>query len=678
MKQTLITIAALAISIMAGAAPIKVHTNPATGAISQINIEGDTTYMDWLVKTDGSQYSWIGDKYGWGLGYFTLEGQKHEWKRPEKVSKEGLAATYRVGDISINVNRQTKGDDLVETYTFTNKGESSANLTDVGIYTPFNDNYPGAQDCIHRRANVHIWEGDDAAYVNALRMGAYAPHLGLMVTKGQIKSYDIWERGINKANSQTRGIIALNLPDLTLQPKQSYTLQWRVFEHQGNDDFKAQLMKRGGVIALSDKYVYEVGDTIKVELLSNSPIKASAMLNGKQMTIDRGVAYAVAEQPGEAKVEYVYGDGEKTHADCLVLSGENALIDRRVDFLLTNQQMNDEADLRYGAFIVYDNDLNRLYLNDTPNCNPVDRDEGAERVGMGILLAKYCRLHPSDKLKSALTKYADFVRNKLQTEDYVTYSSVDHKQRNRGYNYMWVADLYFHMYHLTGDKRYAEDGYNTLKSMYRQFGHGFYAIDIPVTNGLKALADAGMEAERADLLTDFEEAAKVMIKNGLNYPPFEVNYEQSIVAPAVQFLAEMYLATGKPEYLAEVERQLPVVEAFNGFQPSYHLNDIAIRHWDGYWFGKSEMFGDTFPHYWSAISAAAFHYYAKCTGKEEYAERARNIVRNNLCLFTEDGRGSCAYLYPNHVDGNVGKFYDAFANDQDWALSFYLLVNHEI
>ena len=33
---------------------------------------------------------------------------------------------------------------------------------------------------------------------------------------------------------------------------------------------------------------------------------------------------------------------------------------------------------------------------------------------------------------------------------------------------------------ITGDKQYAVDGYMTLRSMFRQFGHGFYAIGIPV------------------------------------------------------------------------------------------------------------------------------------------------------------------------------------------------------
>jgi six-hairpin glycosidase len=49
-----------------------------------------------------------------------------------------------------------------------------------------------------------------------------------------------------------------------------------------------------------------------------------------------------------------------------------------------------------------------------------------------------------------------------------------------------------------------------------------------------------------------------------------------------------------------------------------------------------------------------------------------NIFRNNLCLFTEDGRGSCAFIYPDKVNGQKAHLYDPFANDQDWAMVFWL------
>ena len=39
------------------------------------------------------------------------------------------------------------------------------------------------------------------------------------------------------------------------------------------------------------------------------------------------------------------------------------------------------------------------------------------------------------------------------------------------------------------------------------------------------------------------------MKNGLNYPASEVNYEQSIVAPSIMFLLQLYQETGIQKYL---------------------------------------------------------------------------------------------------------------------------------
>ena len=45
------------------------------------------------------------------------------------------------------------------------------------------------------------------------------------------------------------------------------------------------------------------------------------------------------------------------------------------------------------------------------------------------------------------------------------------------------------------------------------------------------------------------------------------------------------------------------MDAKNGNQPDHKRHEIPIRHWDGYWFGRNRMFGDTL-HQHSAFSAA--------------------------------------------------------------------------
>ena len=115
---------------------------------------------------------------------------------------------------------------------------------------------------------------------------------------------------------------------------------------------------------------------------------------------------------------------------------------------------------------------------------------------------------------------------------------------------------------------------------------------------------------------------------------------------------------------------LTVLKLFNGRQPDYHLFENAIRHWDGYWFGKRRCFGDTFPHYWSVLTGDCYAQYSRTDDQKEYEKLAKASLRGCLNLFMEDGWASCAMVYPESVNGVKTHYYDPFANDQDWALYY--------
>ena len=102
------------------------------------------------------------------------------------------------------------------------------------------------------------------------------------------------------------------------------------------------------------------------------------------------------------------------------------------------------------------------------------------------------------------------------------------------------------------------------------------------------------------------------------------------------------------------------------------MNEVAIRHWDGYWFGKRRCFGDTFPHYWSALSGLAYRETEEIAGSGIYSRKTEKTLRGVLSMFREDGSASCACVYPMCVNGRKAGFYDPWANDQDWGLYFML------
>ena len=160
-----------------------------------------------------------------------------------------------------------------------------------------------------------------------------------------------------------------------------------------------------------------------------------------------------------------------------------------------------------------------------------------------------------------------------------------------------------------------------------------------------------------------------MIQNGVSYPAHEVNYEQTIVTPTVICISEMGLySEDKAYYLKNAKMHLEILDRFVGNQPSFHLNEISIRYWDDYWFGKSMLHGDTLPHHLSCLTARAFVAYARLSNDNRYLERAEECIRNCLCLIGDDARGAAAYVYPHLVNGTRAELYDEWANDQDLPL----------
>lgn len=182
------------------------------------------------------------------------------------------------------------------------------------------------------------------------------------------------------------------------------------------------------------------------------------------------------------------------------------------------------------------------------------------------------------------------------------------------------------------------------------------------------LKKAGWQKEYDELLELFVDHADHLCEVGKNYPASEVNYEQSIVIPAADVILSVYLLTGDKKYLDEGARQVEILELFNGMQPDYHLNEVAIRHWDGYWFGKRRYYGDTFPHYWSALTGKVFKMYGEILKDENWIRRGEASIRGVLPLFFTDGRAACAYVYPLEVNDRRAAFFDPYANDQDWGL----------
>lgn len=579
--------------------------------------------------------------------------------------------------ISVSVSSEKSDDTVIERYVFRNDTDREifTSLKDISIYTPFNDDYSDSETCMKRRCHTHIWCGGNVSYVMCLRMGGEPPHLGLALTEGSLGGYSV-ERDLSKISNDRGDFILHPLPVL-LSPGESYVIGWTLFWHNGKKDFydKLGIYNKNYIEVTAENYIAFADEEIKVSIkpafefgssdvsITKNSTKADFDISGGTIKIKE-----TAPQIGE-NIYNISVCGINTICRILVLPCLDELAGNRCRFIAEKQQYNNPKSALDGAYLIYDNEEKHVFYG-----TEYDYNGGRERVGMGILIARYLRTHSDKILSDSLKKYISYVERELfDTETGVVYNDCRRStSMNRLYNYPWVSLFYLEFYGLYKNKTYLISAYRAMKSFYEQGGDHFYAIEIPAAEIIRSLDAENMTSESEELLSYFKQHCGYIIKNGLSYPAHEVNYEQSIVAPAAALLLQVYEITGNDEYLSAAKEQIDVLELFNGLQPDYHLYETAIRHWDGYWFGKRKMYGDTFPHYWSALTANVYCDYARLTGNKEYMKQAEASYRGVLSMFMPDGSASCAYVYPASVNGREAGYFDPYANDQDWGLYFVL------
>ncbi|MBR5123525.1 MAG: hypothetical protein IKU90_00210, partial [Clostridia bacterium] len=515
--------------------------------------------------------------------------------------------------MTCSVERETVGDGIVERYTFKNTLDRYifTHRGSVAICTPFPDSYPDTKTCIGNRCHTHICCAEDASYVMALRMGGEAPHLGLALTRGSLSSYRV-ERDF-AIMSNDRGIFWLQPSPTSLAPGESFTVEWALFWHEGKEDFlrKLRAINPRHMDIKADAYTLFSGEPIRVTC---TPAFAFDPKTVKVTCGERTVPATVAggtirieedsAEIGERRYDIYVGD-VRSHCTVLVLPTLQRLSEARCRFIAEKQQFRAEGHPLDGAYLTYDNEEKHVFY-----ARANDFNSARERVGMGLLMARYIKHHPDASLRKSLDDYMTFIEREIvdvQTGDVAN----DYGRRDpykRLYNYPWLAELYLEMYDLDGHIESLLVAYRILDTFYRNGGHHFYAFEIPVVRILRELKKAGLSNLYDALLADFRIHAETMLQNGVFYPAHEVNFEQSIVAPAATFLIQMYRATGEEKYLAAAREHRKLLELFDGIQPEWNLNMVAIRHWDGYWFGKRKLLGDTLPHYWSALSGVAYRH----------------------------------------------------------------------
>jgi len=626
---------------------------------------------------DPVQMNWIGNRTEWGT-------------------------VRSVDGISVSKGKKLGENIIKEQYIFENTSGKELLLRegDLAIYTPFQDNYASASVCMQERCHTHVWCGGESSYICALRMSGEGTHLGLCLTKGSLSSYS-YERDFSNA-SNDRGDLILNVTPQVLEPGESIAIEWVIFWHSGKQDFFKKLENFTHYVRVeAERYVLYTGEQIHLRIRSAVPAEedqiqierfrkshdsvSAAAATGQGSVRPFGLRGGIisvdetAELPGE--YEYRIQVGE-VHTLCrvFVCSPLGELVRKRCHFIVEKQQYHREGSHLNGAYLIYDNEEQHLFYQARSDYNG-----GRERIGMGILLARYLQSYVDETLAKSLSSYLHYVTHELvNTATGEVYNDAGRDNScQRLYNAPWAVRFFMEVYRFSGNQEFLKLGMLIMEWFYEQGGARFYAIGVPMSEFIECLEKEGLHQQSLLLLKHFREHAAYLMENGTDYPAHEVNFEQSIVAPAANDLLEMYALTGDDAYLEAAEVQLDILEQFNGRQPDFHLNETSIRHWDGFWFGKKQLYGDTFPHYWSALTGMCYLKYARIlermqepgmeVGAKQYQRKAYASLRGPLSLFFEDGSASCAYLYPFRVNDRTGQYYDVYANDQDWALYFLLV-----
>ena len=645
-----------------------ISINPETGFVTSITVLQDENKMNWC-----GQY---GD---WGRITTACDRKSSEYHKSfgrhepfslKEIETDDLCCkvVYENNKMRVTVTRDfAENGNFRESMTVCNISESVYCITrdNFAIQFPFNDVYTYADDCMINRCNTHIWCGINTSWINALKMGAPDINLGLVLTEGAFVSYSQQ----NCTDSNTRGYFELEPESKLLKIGEEYTLSWETFVHGGKKEFFSKLCKYDSYVGINAKHftVFE-GENIEFEIVHVNKEKPTVYCREEIVPVfEKDGRFSVSYSPektGEYRFDIKCGD-VRTYAEFNVKIPFSRLVKERVYFIAEKQQCLDENSPLYGAYLIYDNKLKTQYF-DFYN---TDHNACRERMNMPLTLIRYLQLTGDKKIRKSIDLFIKFLfREFYEEKTGEVFNNIGKRQDAlRLYNAPGVMLIFAEMYHLTKEEKYLDSIEMLADKYYSIGGEKCYSNAVAIRKVMEAFKSAGRDTEK--MLSYFRMHTDNMINNGTSYPIHEVNYEQTIVTPTVTCISEMGLYTdNKEHYVKNASMHVECLDRFMGNQPSFHLNEISIRYWDDFYFGKAMKRGDTLPHHLSCLSARAFIAFARLTGNEEYISRSEECIRNCLCLIGDDAHGHAAYVYPHIVNGEDGEFYDEWANDQDLPL----------
>lgn len=628
--------------------------------------------------------SWHTSDQYWGSGYVVTTSGGSQWNTPQVYGiTNGLEQqTFALGGagLALDVTRSS-GERLTERYEWRNVSNQPVTITGLGIQTPLNDRYPGARKSLRECVHAHIFAGGDWSWVLAEPMDGRGARLGLIVTEGAINAYAIQSRN-QVTYSDIRGHIVLQVtdyalnpdafggqPTITLEPGASYALTWELGWYADEDAFLAATIAPASFSSLSAT----VGGHI--DIATNRAV--TALDDG--LTVERTVSGVrlTAEQAGTYQLQLVDGD-HRAHTEVLFHKTLRDTVNDRARYILEHQVAYERVGALAGAIVATDTRTGQHVLDSSWD----DWSDGSERIAMPVLLQRALNLGLLDEsLREPAQRAADAWRTFAESALIDASGAVrrgsglpESKFGGRIYDCPWIISFFTEHYLATKDAHDLDMAVNIADRAAEIGGEHFLSIEFAESSAALArvLKQTGRTEETQRLLDRVVASADYFLGLGIDLPYHEVSYEQSITAPLVSLLLEAHRITGRAEYLDGAVERLDWLLAFSGPQPDSRLYGVAIRHWDGYWFGINRQFGDVFPHYWSTLTAEVLARLPQERRSARTDDLAKAIFEANMANYGADGSATCAYVFPSNVDGRSMHQADPLANDQDWHLNIWM------
>lgn len=387
------------------------------------------------------------------------------------------------------------GDAILWTITLHNRSQSQVEIGELGLPITLNTNYnigDEKQGFNHRSVDStkYVFEqrviessfvSGHSSYILATRASGKGDHL-LIVPQGDTALEAISGYGLFPETEMMKGAGSMfylfseataieswynGHRSLTLAPDEKRTFAFTMHRVKGYADISEKLYENGNVaVKIVPGMVLPLGTTAHLLLRCKKPIRAIETADGIAVepvaTMGDRHTYTVRlTSMGEQKITIRYGDGEWTNLLFNGIAEIETLMKARAKFIVENQRVMDPDDLCHYSFRIWNNDAERLIVEEEAPCGSIDMGGSDDRCfAPPIFLAGKNAYYPDEREIHALDEFIEnFLYGKLQDKDnyQVLNSLIGLREGSwrrwdyvwRIYNYPHVYNIYYQMYRIT-------------------------------------------------------------------------------------------------------------------------------------------------------------------------------------------------------------------------------------